>query len=237
MKLNLLGEWLSWIEESEQFESDFAPYVDDISIDSQQQEQQEQKSREFHPVKKLCERDNIIIDMLNSASSGGSTTVSFCVTDPSPIDNPVVYVSDGFSKLTGYEFDEVVGRNCRFLQGPETARSDVEKIIHAIKNEKECSVNLMNYKKDGTKFRNEVSSRHDCGRITLLLYLILLICFCFIENTVLTLQFYLAQLRSPTQELAYFIGIQAAVDDDGDDIIPSNPGVCNTFGEMKYFEL
>lgn len=204
MKLNLLGEWLSWIEESEQFESDFAPYVDDISIDSQQQEQQEQKSREFHPVKKLCERDNIIIDMLNSASSGGSTTVSFCVTDPSPIDNPVVYVSDGFSKLTGYEFDEVVGRNCRFLQGPETSRSDVEKIVHAIKNEKECSVNLMNYKKDGTKFRNE---------------------------------FYLAQLRSPTQELAYFIGIQAAVDDDGDDIIPSNPGVCNTFGEMKYFEL
>mmetsp|Transcript_25311 Transcript_25311/g.45604 ORF Transcript_25311/g.45604 Transcript_25311/m.45604 type:complete len:205 (-) Transcript_25311:322-936(-) len=204
MKLNLLGEWLSWIEESEQCESDFAPYVDDISIDSQQQEQQELKSREFHPAKKLCERDNIIIDMLNSASSGGSTTVSFCVTDPSPIDNPVVYVSDGFSKLTGYEFDEVVGRNCRFLQGPETARSDVEKIIHAIKNEKECSVNLLNYKKDGTKFRNE---------------------------------FYLAQLRSPTQELAYFIGIQAAVDDDGDDIIPSNPGVCNTFGEMKYCEL
>lgn len=203
MKLNLLGEWLSWIEESEQCESDFAPY--DISIDSQQQQQQqEQKSRQFHPVKKLCERDNIIVDMLNSASSGGSTTVSFCVTDPSHMNNAVIHISDGFSRLTGYEFDEVVGRNCRFLQGTETARADVEKIIHAIKNEKECSVNLLNYKKDGTTFRNE---------------------------------FYLAHLRSPTQELAYFIGIQSAVDDDGDGIIPSNPGVCNTFGGINSFEL
>lgn len=203
MKLNLLGEWLSWLEENEQCESDFAPYLDDHSIDSQQQnEQPKQKSRLFHPVKKLCERDNIIIDMLNSASSGDSTTVSFCVTDPSHSDNPVIYVSDGFSKLTGYEFGEVVGRNCRFLQGPETARADVEKIIHAIKNEEECSVNLINYKKDGTIFRNE---------------------------------FYLAHLRTPKQRLAYFIGIQAAVDDDGGgDIIPSNPGVCNAFGGMVF---
>lgn len=204
MKLNLLGEWLSWLEENEQCQSDFDPFIDDISIDSQhrQQEQNElQDSRQFNPVKTLCERDNIIIDMLNSASSGGSTSVSFCVTDPSQLDNPVIYISDGFVKLTGYEIDEVVGRNCRFLQGPETNRADVETIIHAVKNETECSVNLLNYKKDGTKFVNE---------------------------------FYLAQLRSPTQELAYFIGMQASVDDDFDDgIIPSNPGEC--VGGMKVF--
>mmetsp|Transcript_3253 Transcript_3253/g.7212 ORF Transcript_3253/g.7212 Transcript_3253/m.7212 type:complete len:207 (+) Transcript_3253:306-926(+) len=205
MKLNLLGEWLSWLEENEQCQSDFAPFVDDISIDSQQQQQKETQDDYFHPVKKLCERDNIIIDMLNSASSGGSTSVSFCVTDPSQLDNPVVYISDGFVKLTGYKFDEVVGRNCRFLQGPETDRADVEKIIHAIKNEKECSVNLMNYKKDGSKFVNE---------------------------------FYLAQLRSPTQELAYFIGIQASVDDDFDEdgIIPSNPGVRNIWGDGSFLK-
>lgn len=160
MKLNLLGEWLNWLEESEQCQSDFdPPYYDDASIDSQQQqeEKEQQESRYFHPVKRLCERDNIIIDMLNSASSGGTTTVSFCVTDPSQLDNPVLYISDGFTKLTGYEFDEVVGRNCRFLQGAETERADVETIIHAIKHENECSVNLLNYKKDGTIFRNEVS--------------------------------------------------------------------------------
>lgn len=203
MKLSFLGEWLSWLEENEQCQSEFDAYVDDMSIDSQQQEE-DCNERQFHPVKQLCERDNIIIDMLNSASSGGSTTVSFCVTDPSQLDNPVIYISDGFSKLTGYEFDEVVGRNCRFLQGPETDQDDVQQIIHAIKNEKECSVKLLNYKKDGSTFRNE---------------------------------FYLAQLRSPTQEIAYFIGIQAAVDEDDDEdgIIPSNPGVCNTFGGMKLF--
>lgn len=208
MKLNLLGEWLSWLEENEQCESDFAHYVDDMSVDSGQQEleQEHQLSRQFNPSKKLCERDNIIIDMLNSAASGGSTstTVSFCVTDPSQADNPVIYISDGFTKLTGYEFDDVVGRNCRFLQGPETDQKDVVKIINAIKSEKECSVNLLNYKKDGSKFRNE---------------------------------FYLAQLRRPTQELAYFIGIQAAVDDEEIEnaIIPSNPGVCNTVDGMKIF--
>mmetsp|Transcript_12747 Transcript_12747/g.21933 ORF Transcript_12747/g.21933 Transcript_12747/m.21933 type:complete len:206 (+) Transcript_12747:258-875(+) len=205
MKLNMLGEWLSWVEESQQCESDFAPYMDDISIDSQlHQEEPEENSRPFLPVKKLCERDYIIIDMLNSASSGGSTTVSFCVTDPSMMDNPVIYISNGFTKLTGYSFDECVGRNCRFLQGPETDQKDVAKIVTAVKNEKECSVNLLNYKKDGTKFRNE---------------------------------FYLAQLRDPKQQLAYFIGIQAAVDEEGDDTIPSNPGIQSTFGGMKSFEL
>mmetsp|Transcript_7894 Transcript_7894/g.17048 ORF Transcript_7894/g.17048 Transcript_7894/m.17048 type:complete len:205 (+) Transcript_7894:189-803(+) len=204
MKLNMLDEWLSWREESDQCESDFTAYLDDLSVDSQlsQLEEEEEPIRLFHPTKKLCERDNIIIDMLNSASSGASTTVSFCVTDPSSVGNPVIYVSAGFTKLTGYDFGEVVGRNCRFLQGPETDRGDVEKIIHAIKNEEECTVNLLNYKKDGTTFRNE---------------------------------FYLANLRTPRQELAYFIGIQAAVDDDGGgEIIPSNPGVCNAFGRTVF---
>lgn len=171
------------------------------SIRGKSRNKKRQNSRLFHPAKILCERDNIIIDMLNSASLGGSTTVSFCVTDPSHLDNPVIYISSGFEKLTGYEFDEVVGRNCRFLQGPQTDQADVEKIIHAINNEEECSVNLTNYKKDGTKFRNE---------------------------------FYLANLRTPKQELAYFVGIQAAVDDCGDGIIPSNPGVCNSFGGMLF---
>lgn len=190
-------EWqVSWIEESEQCQSDFdTPYLDDTSTESLASTQQNQPdvSRQFKPVKQLCERDYIIIDMLNSASKG-ATTVSLCVSDPSQLDNPVIYISDGFTKLTGYEFDEVVGRNCRFLQGPETDRRDVQVIIDAIKNKEECSVKLLNYKKDGTTFRNE---------------------------------FYLANLKSPTQEIAYFIGIQAAINEDDtmDDFIPSNPGV------------
>ncbi len=118
MKLNLLGEWLSWLEESE-IQNDFASYMDDLSMDSNEEPLQQgtnsqdeggDESRIFQPVKQLCERDNIIIDMLNSASSGRASTVSFCVTDPSQLDNPVIFISDGFSALTGYGFDECVGR-------------------------------------------------------------------------------------------------------------------------------
>jgi len=168
MKLNLLGEWLSWLEESEQCESDFGPYYDDVSVESQSNDRNpgEEEGRMFRPVKQLCERDKIIVDMLNSAVTGKSTTVSFCVTDPSQLDNPVIFISDGFTKLTGYEFDEVVGRNCRFLQGARTDRNDVDKIMNAIKDEKECSVKLLNYKKDGTTFLNEVSFWLSWGRCT-----------------------------------------------------------------------
>ena len=80
--------------------------------------------------------------MLHSA---GHENVSFCITDPHIPDNPVIYIS------------EVVGRNCRFLQGPDTDEKDRRRIFDAVKTEKECSVNLLNYKKDGTKFVNEVS--------------------------------------------------------------------------------
>ena len=111
------------------------------------------KSKSFTPAKRLCERDYIILDMLNSTPE----SVSFCITDPHQSDNPVIYISSGFTKLTGYQFDEIVGRNCRFLQGKETSPQDVKRISDALKSEKECSVNLLNYKKDGTKFVNEVS--------------------------------------------------------------------------------
>lgn len=111
------------------------------------------KAKSFTPTKQLCERDYIILDMLNSTPE----SVSFCITDPHQPDNPVIYISSGFTKLTGYEFDDIVGKNCRFLQGKETSPEDVKRISDALKSEKECSVNLLNYKKDGTKFVNEVS--------------------------------------------------------------------------------
>ena len=62
-----------------------------------------------------------------------------------------------FTKLTSYEFDDIVGRKCRFLQGEKTSPTDEKRISDALKSEKECSVNLLNYKKDGTEFVNEVS--------------------------------------------------------------------------------
>ncbi len=91
--------------------------------------------------------------MLNASPDD---SVSFCITDPHQPDNPVIYISGGFCKLTGYDFEDVVGKNCRFLQGEETSREDIKRISDALKEEKECSVNLLNYKKNGEKFVNEV---------------------------------------------------------------------------------
>ena len=90
--------------------------------------------------------------MLNSA---GHEDVSFCACDPDQPDCPIVFASDGFCSCTGYSHDEIEGKNCRFLQGSGTRKTDVDKIRSAIKEEKEASVNLLNYRKDGTSFNNE----------------------------------------------------------------------------------
>mmetsp|Transcript_38921 Transcript_38921/g.85387 ORF Transcript_38921/g.85387 Transcript_38921/m.85387 type:complete len:179 (+) Transcript_38921:195-731(+) len=108
--------------------------------------------RQFSSTKDLSERDSTIVDMLNSA---GHENVSFCVCDPHLKDCPIVFASDGFCGFTGYSCAEIEGRNCRFLQGPGTDEGDVDRIRDAIKGEKEASVNLLNYKKDGTSFNNQ----------------------------------------------------------------------------------
>jgi PAS domain S-box-containing protein len=80
---------------------------------------------------------------------------NFVVTDPSLPDNPIVYATQGFLNLTGYTLDQVLGRNCRFLQGPETDPKAVEKIRKAIEEGNDMSVCLLNYRVDGTTFWNQ----------------------------------------------------------------------------------
>lgn len=78
----------------------------------------------------------------------------FVVSDPTRPDNPIVFASQRFYDLTGYEPDEVLGRNCRFLQGPGTDRRAVLHIRRAILLGEEAAVTLLNYRKDGTPFFN-----------------------------------------------------------------------------------
>lgn len=80
---------------------------------------------------------------------------NFVVTDPSLPDNPIVYATQGFLNLTGYTLDQVLGRNCRFLQGPETDPNAVEKIRKSIEDGTDMSVCLLNYRVDGTTFWNQ----------------------------------------------------------------------------------
>ncbi|GMH77888.1 hypothetical protein TrST_g12470 [Triparma strigata] len=80
----------------------------------------------------------------------------FCISDPSLPDNPIVYASGGFCDLTGYALSEILGRNCRFLQGPGTSLKKVEKLRQAISRGEDCTVCLLNYKSDGTPFYNQL---------------------------------------------------------------------------------
>jgi PAS domain S-box-containing protein len=72
----------------------------------------------------------------------------------SQADNPVVYASDGFVKVTGYNRSEVIPRNCRFLQGPQTDRTTVRRVQEAIRGERETVELILNYKKSGAPFWN-----------------------------------------------------------------------------------
>ncbi len=88
------------------------------------------------------------------AAAVRSTRMPMIVSDPRKPDNPIVYTNDAFLKLTGYERDEILGRNCRFLQGPETDRAEVRRLRDAIVREEPIQIDLLNYRKDGTSFWN-----------------------------------------------------------------------------------
>ncbi|NES19083.1 MAG: PAS domain S-box protein [Symploca sp. SIO3E6] len=93
-----------------------------------------------------------LLDRAIAASSNG-----IIITDPLQPDNPIVYVNPGFEQITGYSIKEVMGQNCRFLQGNETTQPALEKFRTTLKAQRECHVTLRNYRKDGTLFWNELS--------------------------------------------------------------------------------
>lgn len=78
------------------------------------------------------------------------------VCDPAQPDNPIIFANQAFLRLTGYEQDEVIGRNCRFLQGPETDQRALQQVQQAMTCRHEVCVEVLNYRKDGSTFWNEV---------------------------------------------------------------------------------
>ena len=84
------------------------------------------------------------------------TRMPMVLTDPNLPDNPIVFANRAFQDLTGYEQEEIIGRNCRFLQGAQTDRGKVDELRQAIREHRACSVELLNYKRDGTPFWNGV---------------------------------------------------------------------------------
>ncbi|CAM3926525.1 PAS domain-containing protein [Alkalicoccus chagannorensis] len=82
------------------------------------------------------------------------TQLVFIISDPEQEDNPIIYANQGFTSLTGYETEELIGRNCRFLQGRETDPKTIDHIREAVRKKEAVSVEILNYKKDGTPFWN-----------------------------------------------------------------------------------
>ncbi len=84
---------------------------------------------------------------------GGLAEV-FCLADPSIKDCPIVYASEEFYRTTRYSRDDVLGRNCRFLQGPKTDRPTIARLSAAIKSGQEICETVLNYRRDGSPFMN-----------------------------------------------------------------------------------
>nr|AML76934.1 putative LOV domain-containing protein [Ehretia acuminata] len=101
-----------------------------------------------------AERERDIRQGIDLATTLERIEKNFVITDPRLPDNPIIFASDSFLELTEYTREEILGRNCRFLQGPETDQATVQKIRDAIREQREITVQLINYTKSGKKFWN-----------------------------------------------------------------------------------
>eukprot|EP00471_Norrisiella_sphaerica_P005273 CAMPEP_0184478040 /NCGR_PEP_ID=MMETSP0113_2-20130426/151_1 /TAXON_ID=91329 /ORGANISM="Norrisiella sphaerica, Strain BC52" /LENGTH=191 /DNA_ID=CAMNT_0026855679 /DNA_START=150 /DNA_END=722 /DNA_ORIENTATION=+ len=108
------------------------------------------EEQRFNGEKKLTAKDQIVVDMLSTHKD-----LCWVITDPDMKDNEIIFASPGFCRQTGYERDEIEGKNCRFLQGKDTDPKDVQKIRDAITKKEDTSVCILNYRKDGTSFYNQ----------------------------------------------------------------------------------
>lgn len=98
-----------------------------------------------------------------------NTAEGIAISDPSLPDNPLIYVNEGFEKLTGYTTQEVLGKNCRFLQSDQTDPAVAEEIRGAIRDRRPCVVELLNRRKNGKTFWNRLSItpvRDPAGNVT-----------------------------------------------------------------------
>ena len=85
-----------------------------------------------------------------------NSPVAAIISDPRQPDNPIIDCNDAFVALTGYARADIIGRNCRFLKGPDTEPALSTLLRDAIREKRPALVEILNYRKDGTPFRNAV---------------------------------------------------------------------------------
>ena len=99
------------------------------------------------------------LDRLRRRLTKGEAERSAVIADPSQPDIPLVYVTRAFAQQTGYTAEEVIGRNCRFLQGPDTDPADVAAIRQAVAEWRSLTIDILNYRNDGSPFWNRLRLR------------------------------------------------------------------------------
>jgi PAS domain S-box-containing protein len=115
----------------------------------------EEQVRQLEQTTRSWRRDEAELRLRDRAIRAVSSGV--IITDPSQPDNPIIYASPSFERLTGYRAGEIAGRNCRFLQGEDTDQDAVAEVREALRDGRGCTVELLNYRKDGTTFWNSLT--------------------------------------------------------------------------------
>jgi PAS domain S-box-containing protein len=119
---------------------------------------------------KIAQSQQELNDELRPRSRAiAGTSLGIAIADATKADYPLVYCNPAFERITGYSNAEVVGRNCRFLQGADTDPDSLAAIRLALREQRDCHVVLKNYRKDGTPFWNELAIspvRDDENKVT-----------------------------------------------------------------------
>jgi phosphoserine phosphatase RsbU/P len=110
------------------------------------------------------------IDLLNLKDRALATAAEgITIADARVPGRPLIYINEGFERLTGYAASDALGRNCKFLQGADTDPVASEQIRQALRENRDCTVEILNYRKDGSSFWNRLSISPVCdssGQVT-----------------------------------------------------------------------
>ena len=135
--LEHVGKPRKWISEEISFSGEVADLVAQVIINNKRKEAE--------------------ILLLIKDRALEATSIGVLITDPKQADNPIIYCNPAFEKITGYASDETVGNNFLFLQGNDCDQEGISKLREAVREERECTALVRSYKKNGTRFWNELT--------------------------------------------------------------------------------
>ena len=102
-------------------------------------------------ITEVVKDENVLALLLDTTVNG------ITLSDPNKEDNPIIYANAAFEKISGYSSEESIGKNCRFLQGKDKNQANVKKIKEAVAERRPIRTDIVNYRKDGELFYNEIS--------------------------------------------------------------------------------